>query len=236
MRTRLGIRNLWCWTGVGPLLLAGWAGCAPANTPAEFQAGGEQDVLDGATIQDDGTRFELTMDSKRQLLSRVDIDGGQRYIEFDPELSEQLGVPVPRVIATHGHMLEVDVRSGAGSLTVDLPLQGPQTFTFQTSDALAMFGLQPRMPLQLPDAGCERAVGALDELCELFQAHGPQALDEVIDLALRLAKQEGIPDLASGFIEQVVNDFYDVLEDFCNAWTEVRDGSSEKDPLDPCSL
>jgi hypothetical protein len=235
MRQLPAVHRLMCVTGVAALLMTGLAGCGPAETGAEFEPGDEKDVLDGATIQDDGAQFELTMDGARQQLARVDIDGGDRSIEFDSELSAALGLPVPRSITTSSNRIEFDARTGVGAVTVEVPLMGVQSFTFETGGGPTLFGLGALPPPQ-PPGGCTAAVAGLDEFCELFQAHGPAALDQGIDLALQVAKREGYPDQATGFIEQVVTDFYNVVQDFCDAWTEVRDGSSEKDPVDPCGL
>jgi len=56
---------------------------------------------------------------------------------------------------------------------------------------------------------------------------------EIIALALQVAEDNGIPSLFFGAVEQLIRDYFKVVDDFCSAWDELTGGT---DPTNPCDL
>ncbi len=208
-------------------------GCNPPQ-PTSFAAGDDEATLDGASIAHEGSDFELTIDADRQALSRVEIDNGKRSIEFDTEIAMASGVPVPTTIVSGQNELDIDLDSGRAVLSVSVPFQGTQMFELRVDDGLALFGLERVVLQNEKRSPCERQVAGVDEFCEVFESNSDMAMDGVITLAQQNAADAGIPAALNGMIEGIVREFFDVMLDFCDAWTTVRDGGSESSPVDPC--
>ena len=69
--------------------------------------------------------------------------------------------------------------------------------------------------------------------CDLYNANVATAQTEIIALALQVAEENGIPSLFFGVVEELIKDYFKVVDDFCGAWGELTGGT---EPTDPCDF
>ncbi len=59
----------------------------------------------------------------------------------------------------------------------------------------------------------------------------------IVNLAIALldeAAKAGIPGIANSAIRGMIKDFFEVIQEFCEAWDELIKGTDTTDPVDPC--
>ncbi len=215
------------------LAVVGLVGCGPGETAAAFAGGGSDNPLDGGVISDDGNDFTLTTDGGT--LTKVENSNGSE-LGFDRGLTEASQVAaVNRIVTPDGNSADYDAERQVLSVTANFPFVGQQQFDIPTGDLLDnVFGGVSQRARNQDSTDCEAVVGAVNSFCDLFQANVQQTLEQVISLALTEAANAGIPELAFGAIESLVTDFFQVIEDFCDAWDELIAGTDTTDPVDPC--
>ena len=74
-----------------------------------------------------------------------------------------------------------------------------------------VFGLSARDINQDTGETCEDFVGGVDDFCNTYLAEGPAAEDDVVQLALDAAADNGIPEILFSAIEDLVREFFEVL-------------------------
>lgn len=218
------------------LAVVGLVGCGSGETAAAFAGGGSDNPLDGGVISDDGNDFTLTTDGGT--LSKVENSNGSE-LGFDRGLTEASQVAaVNRIVTPDGNSADYDADRQVLSVTANFPFVGELKVEVPTGDLLDnVFGGVSQRARNQDSTDCEAVVDAVNNFCELFLSNADQTLEEVINLALLEAAKADIPEIAFGFIEDLITDFFTVIEDFCRAWTElVVEGSPpDTDPIDPCA-
>ncbi len=218
------------------LSVVGLSGCGAAETAAVFSGGGSADnPLEGGVISDDGQDFTLSTDGAA--LTKVVISSGAE-IGFDRGSTESSQVAaVNRIETASGNIAEYDADRQILKVTAEFPFVGQQVFEVPTGDLLdSLFGGTNQRARNQADTDCEAIVSSVNNFCTAFLDDADAALQEVISLALAEAANAGIPEIAFGAIEGMITEFFDVIQDFCEAWDQLIKGTDTTDPVDPCDL
>ena len=230
----LKLRSLGAFLAI--LVVVGLSGCGAAETAAVFSSGGSADnSLEGSVISDDGQDFRLSTDGAT--LSKVEISSGAE-IGFDRGLTETSQVAaVSRIETASGNTAEYDASRQTLTVVAEFPFVGRQEIEIQAGDLLGELfgGTNQRASNQLDD-DCGAIVNSVNNFCTAYLDNADAALQEVIDFALVEAAKLGIPEIAFGTIEGTIREFFDVLQDFCEAWDELITGTDTTDPVDPCNF
>ncbi len=215
-------------------VLLGLVGCGPAETPAVFAEGGGDNPLDGGVLSDDGKQF--TLNTEGAALTEVRVSDGAE-LGFNSELTETSGVAaVNRIVTPDDDSADFDAERQTLTVSANFPIVGQQTFTIDTGGILDnVLGSSTQRAPNQESTDCQTIVDAVDNFCEVFLQKEGATLPQVIELALNEAESAGIPEIAFGTIESLITDFFKVIRDFCDAWTELREGNPpETEPINPC--
>lgn len=209
------------------------AGCGATETPAGFQAGGRENPLDGAVLEDDGVRITLNLTPDGSALSSAVFSDG-RSLGFDPAATRALNAVFPQQIMVGDESVTFDRSAGVADIQVQVPLLGP----YQISVPINLGAVLGRSPFQLGgNAQCEEIASSIDNFCGIYEPNSPFALEQAIELATELAREQLGSEMADGFVRDKITRFFGVLDDFCEAWTELTEGiPGQTPPVDPCSL
>ena len=214
------------------LSVVGLSGCGAAETAAVFSGGGSTDnPLNGGVISDDGQDFILSTDGAT--LANVEISSGAE-ISFDRGLTETSQVAaIDRIVTADGNSAEYDAERQ--TLTVNANVAGQSiSFTTDTGDILdGVFGSTTARSSSQDSTDCETIVSSVSAFCDLYSMNVAAAEAEIIALALQVAEENGIPSLLFGVVEQLIRDFFQVVDDFCDAWDELTGGP---EPTNPCDF
>ena len=214
------------------LSVVGLSGCGAAETAAVFSGGGSTDnPLDGGMMSDDGQDF--TLSTNGATLSKVEISSGAE-IGFDRGLTETSQVAaIDRIVTADGNSAEYDAERQ--TLTINANVAGQSiSFTTDTGDILdGVFGSTTARASSQDSTDCETVVASISAFCDLYSMNVAAAEAEIIALALQVAEENGIPSLFFGAVEQLIRDYFKVIDDFCSAWDELTGGP---DPTNPCDL
>jgi len=212
------------------LSVVGLSGCGAAETAAVFSGGAATDnPLEGGVISDDGQNF--TLSTEGATLSKVEISGGAE-IGFDRGLTEASQVAaIDRIVTADGNSAEYDAERQ--TLTVNANVAGQSiSFTTDTGDILdGVFGSTTARVSSQDSTDCDTIVASVSAFCDLYIANVAVAEAEIIALALQVAEENGIPSLFFGAVEQLIKDYFNVVDDFCVAWDELTGGA---EPTNPC--
>ncbi|MCG3137045.1 MAG: hypothetical protein HJJLKODD_00886 [Phycisphaerae bacterium] len=221
-----------CLLGV----LISLTGCG-GDSPAAITSGGGSNPLDGAVLSDDGVNFTMELtDDGRNLETITGSDGS--VVGFDAELSNSTGVAVVNRLTTPS-AYEAVFSADRGEVTIsgNFPFAGEQTFTTNVGDAFGrILGDEAARIILQDETDCSQIVTGMDTFCDLYWANRDAALDEVIALARQAAADAGIPEIAFGVVDGIITDFFDVLDNVCGAWTQLRQGTESTPAVDPCDL
>lgn len=214
------------------LSVVGLSGCGAAETAAVFSGGGATDnPLEGGVMSDDGQDFTLSTDGAT--LATVEVSSGAE-ISFDRGLTETSQVAaIDRIVTADGNSAEYDAERQ--TLTINANVAGQSiSFTTDTGDILnGVFGSSTARASSQDSTDCETIVSSVSAFCDLYNANVATAEAEIIALALQVAEENGIPSLFFGVVEQLIRDYFKVVNDFCDAWDELTGGT---DPTNPCDL
>ncbi|MCH8878403.1 MAG: hypothetical protein IID34_00795 [Planctomycetes bacterium] len=214
------------------LSVVGLGGCGAAETAAVFSGGGATDnPLDGGVLSDDGQDFRLSTDGAT--LSQVEISSGAE-IGFDRGLTEVSQVAaIDRILTADGNSAEYDAQRQ--TLTINANVAGQSiSFTTNTGDILnGVFGSTTARASSQNSTDCDTIVASVSAFCDSYIANVAAAEAEIIALALQVAEESGIPPLFFGVVEQLIKDYFKVVDDFCDAWDELTSGT---DPTNPCDV
>ncbi len=214
------------------LSIAGLSGCGAVETAAVFSGGGATDnPLDGGVMSDDGQDFTLTTDGAT--LAKVEVSSGAE-ISFDRGLTETSQVAaIDRIVTADGNSAEYDAERQ--TLTVNASVAGQSiSFTTNTGDILnGVFGSTTARASSQNSTDCDTIVASVSAFCDSYIANVAAAEAEIIALALQVAEENGIPSLFFGVVEQLIKDYFKVVDDFCDAWDELTSGT---DPTNPCDV
>ena len=214
------------------LSIAGLSGCGAVETAAVFSGGGATDnPLDGGVMSDDGQDFTLTTDGAT--LAKVEVSSGAE-ISFDRGLTETSQVAaIDRIVTADGNSAEYDAERQ--TLTVNASVAGQSiSFTTNTGDILnGVFGSTTARSSSQNDTDCDTIVASVSAFCDSYLANVAAAEAEIIALALAVAEENGIPSLFFGVVEDLIKDFFQVVDDFCGGWDELTAGT---DPTNPCDV
>ncbi len=212
--------------------VVGLSGCGAAETAAEFSGGASADnPMDGGVMSDDGQSFTLSTDGAT--LSTVEISSGAE-IGFDRGLTETSQVAaIDRIVTADGNSAEYDAERQ--TLTINANVAGQSiSFTTNTGDILdGVFGSSTARTSSQDGSDCDTIVSSVSAFCDLYITNVAVAEAEIIALALQVAEDNGIPSLFFGAVEQLISDYFKVIDDFCSAWDELTGGT---DPTNPCDL
>jgi hypothetical protein len=218
---------------LGPLLAIA---CSPAPTPATFDAGTGDNPLDGGTISNDGRNIVLDLDDGEGRLEGVTISGASDgSIIFDDPAD---GVIVPRSIETGAdNVITISREDETVTVSLSLPVVERIEFMGQIPPELEvtrdLFLNEDRGPAGMVDT-CPVIVDSVDDFCSRFAEKQIAARAEITGFLTDLASEAVGTPVGSDLIVGFVDSFFDVLQDFCDGWTELRDGTSESTPVDPC--
>ena len=182
-------------------------------------------------LSDDGQNFTLSTDGAT--LAKVEISGGAE-IGFDRGLTETSQVAaIDRIVTADGNSAEYDAERQ--TLTVNANVAGQSiSFTTNTGDILdGVFGSITARASSQDGTDCDTIVTSVSAFCDLYIANAAVAEAEIIALALQVAEENGIPSLFFGAVEQLIRDYFKVIDDFCRAWDELTGGT---DPTNPCDF
>lgn len=214
------------------LSMVGLSGCGAVETAAVFSGGGATDnPLDGGVMSDDGQDFTLTTDGAT--LAKVEVSSGAE-ISFDRGLTETSQVAaIDRIVTADGNSAEYDAERQ--TLTVNASVAGQSiSFTTNTGDILnGVFGSTTARSSSQNDTDCDTIVASVSAFCDSYLANVAAAEAEIIALALAVAEENGIPSLFFGVVEDLIKDFFQVVDDFCGGWDELTAGT---DPTNPCDV
>lgn len=214
------------------LAVVGLSGCGAVETAAVFSGGGATDnPLEGGVISDDGQDFTLSTDGAT--LAKVEISGGAE-IGFNRGLTETSQVAaIDRIVTADGNSAEYDAERQ--TLTINANVAGQSiSFTTNTGDILdGVFGSSTARTSSQDRSDCDTIVSSVSAFCDLYIANVAAAETEIVALALQVAEENGIPSLFFGAVEQLIRDYFKVIDDFCSAWDELTGGT---DPTNPCDL
>lgn len=214
------------------LSVVGLGGCGAAETAAVFSGGGATDnPLDGGVLSDDGQDFRLSTDGAT--LSQVEISSGAE-IGFDRGLTEVSQVAaIDRILTADGNSAEYDAQRQ--TLTINANVAGQSiSFTTNTGDILnGVFGSTTARASSQDSTDCDTIVASVSAFCDSYIANVAAAEAEIIALALQVAEESGIPSLFFGVVEQLIKDYFKVVDDFCDAWDELTSGPEPTNPCDP---
>ncbi len=214
------------------LSVVGLSGCGAAETAAVFSGGGATDnPLEGGVLSDDGQDFTLSTDGAT--LAKVEISSGAE-IGFNRGLTETSQVAaIDRIVTADGNSAEYDAERQ--TLTINATVAGQSiSFTTDTGDILdGVFGSSTARASSQDSTDCETVVASVSAFCDLYRMNVATAEAEIIALALQVAEDNGIPSLFFGAVEQLIRDYFKVVDDFCSAWDELTGGT---DPTNPCDL
>jgi len=214
------------------LSVVGLSGCGAAETAAVFSGGGATDnPLEGGVLSDDGQDFTLSTDGAT--LAKVEISSGAE-IGFNRGLTETSQVAaIDRIVTADGNSAEYDAERQ--TLTINATVAGQSiSFTTDTGDILdGVFGSSTARASSQDSTDCETVVASVSAFCDLYRMNVATAEAEIIALALQVAEDNGIPSLFFGAVEQLIRDYFKVVDDFCSAWDELTGGT---DPTNPCAL
>ena len=214
------------------LSVVGLSGCGAAETAAVFSGGGATDnPLEGGVLSDDGQDFTLSTDGAT--LAKVEISSGAE-IGFNRGLTETSQVAaIDRIVTADGNSAEYDAERQ--TLTINATVAGQSiSFTTDTGDILdGVFGSSTARASSQDSTDCETVVASVSAFCDLYRMNVATAEVEIIALALQVAEDNGIPSLFFGAVEQLIRDYFKVVDDFCSAWDELTGGT---DPTNPCDL
>lgn len=214
------------------LSMVGLSGCGAVETAAVFSGGGATDnPLDGGVMSDDGQDFTLTTDGAT--LAKVEVSSGAE-ISFDRGLTETSQVAaIDRIVTADGNSAEYDAERQ--TLTVNASVAGQSiSFTTNTGDILnGVFGSTTARSSSQNDTDCDTIVASVSAFCDSYLANVAAAEAEIIALALAVAEENGIPSLFFGVVEDLIKDFFQVVDDFCGGWDELTGGT---DPTNPCDV
>ena len=212
------------------LSVVGLSGCGAVETAAVFSGGGSTDnPLDGGVMSDDGQDFTLSTDGAT--LAKVEFSSGAE-LSFDRGLTETSQVAaIDRIVTAGGNSAEYDAQRQ--TLTVDATIAGQSiSFTTNTGDILdGVFGSTTARASSQDSTDCETVVSSVSAFCDLYSMNVAAAEAEIIVLALQVAEENGIPSLLFGVVEQLIRDYFKVVDDFCSAWDELTGGT---EPTNPC--
>ncbi|MCZ6651409.1 MAG: hypothetical protein O7D91_00045 [Planctomycetota bacterium] len=214
------------------LSMVGLSGCGAVETAAVFSGGGATDnPLDGGVMSDDGQDFTLTTDGAT--LAKVEVSSGAE-LSFDRGLTETSQVAaIDRIVTADGNSAEYDAERQ--TLTVNASVAGQSiSFTTNTGDILnGVFGSTTARSSSQNDTDCDTIVASVSAFCDSYLANVAAAEVEIIALALQVAEESGIPSLFFGVVEQLIKDYFQVVDDFCGGWDELTSGT---DPTNPCDV
>ena len=214
------------------LSVVGLSGCGAAETAAVFSGGGATDnPLEGGVLSDDGQDFTLSTDGAT--LAKVETSSGAE-IGFNRGLTETSQVAaIDRIVTADGNSAEYDAERQ--TLTINATVAGQSiSFTTDTGDILdGVFGSSTARASSQDRTDCETVVASVSAFCDLYRMNVATAEAEIIALALQVAEDNGIPSLFFGAVEQLIRDYFKVVDDFCGAWDELTGGT---DPTNPCDL
>ncbi len=226
----LKLRSLGAFLAI--LSVISLSGCGAAETAAVFSGGGTTDnPLDGGVMSDDGQDFTMATDGAT--LSSVQVSSGAE-IGFDRGLTETSQVAaIDRIVTADGNSATYDAERQ--TLTVNASVAGQTiSFTTDTGNILdGVFGSSTARTSNQNDTDCETISSSVSRFCDLYTVNVSAAKAEIVALALEVAEENGIPPLLFGVVEDLINDFFDVVDDFCGAWNELTSGA---DAMDPCDL
>ncbi len=225
----LRVRSLGVFLAV--LAVVGLSGCGAAETAAVFSGGATGNPLEGGVISDDGQNF--TLSTEGATLAKVEISGGAE-IGFDRGLTEASQVAaIDRIVTADGNSAAYDAERQ--TLTVNANVAGQSiSFTTDTGDILdGVFGSTTARVSSQDSTDCDTIVASVSAFCDLYIANVAVAEAEIIALALQVAEENGIPSLFFGAVEQLIRDYFKVVDDFCGAWDELTGGT---DPTNPCDI
>jgi len=229
---------LTCMSLISVIALVSLVGCGAPESPASFAEGSAGDPLNGGVITDDGKTFQLETDNR-----------GLKKVAIVREDSAELLFDGTDTNGTDGIARLTDVTSGENTLSfdrntelvevsVEAPL-GIGRVDFQASMADLNIGFlgNARTVNQVDPENltCDEIVASVSEFCSLYDATAAPAKEEVIALAVSLAEEQLGSPIGNGFVTEVIEDFFGVLDDFCGAFQELIDGSAESPAVDPCS-
>ncbi len=224
------LRSLGAFLAV--LMVVGLGGCGAAETAAVFSGGAAADnPLDGGVISDDGQDFTLSTDGAT--LSTVSTSNGAE-IGFDRGLTETSQVAaIDRIVTADGNSAEYDAERQ--TLTINANVAGQTiSFTTDTGDILdGVFGSSTARARSQDSTDCETVTASISAFCDLYNANVATAQTEIIALALQVAEENGIPSVFFGVVEELIRDYFKVVDDFCSAWDEMTGGT---EPTNPCDL
>lgn len=217
--------------GIVAIVSISLVGCSGGEAPATFTSGSNPDnPLDGGVISDDGNMFVLDLEGGSELKG-VDITGidGQRRIGFE---GVENGVAVPRELSIEGGSSTLGVDREAGTLTVQTEVAFVGATEFSGDIGFDPFG---REALQNGATSCEEVVDAIDRYCSAYLSGAASTREQVVDLTVQTVRNVIGSNIADGVITDLITRFYDVLDDFCGAWQELREGvPGQTSPVDPC--
>ncbi len=213
------------------LSMVGLSGCGTAETAAVFSGGGATDnPLEGGVLSDDGQDFTLSTDGAT--LAKVEISSGAE-IGFNRGLTETSQVAsIDRIVTADGNSAEYDAERQ--TLTINANVAGQSvSFVTNTGDTLdGVFGSTTARASSQDSTDCETVVASVSAFCDLYNANVATAQTEIIALALQVAEDNGIPSVFFGVVEDLIKDYFKVVDDFCDAWSELTGGTAPTNPCD----
>jgi hypothetical protein len=220
-------------------LTAALAGCGSGGEGATFQKGPGESPLDQAVIMDDGHSIllRLTLDLDSLASATISGNGQASAIRFDTPAS---GVVVPREIETASGESIFSIDRTAGQMTFEAIAPqgiGPMALTASVPDdfvATRSF-LMPEDRSPAHAADCDEVVESAREFCDRYESNRDASITEVTALALEMAQSQLDAPTPTVFIEETVRQHYEVLDIFCNGFTEVVDGTPDKAAVDICA-
>ena len=186
-------------------------------------------------ISDDGQDF--TLSTEGATLTKVEISSGAE-IGFDRGSTESSQVAaVNRIETASGNVAEYDADRQILKVTAQFPFVGQQVFEVPTGDLLDdLFGGTNQRARNQLETDCEAIVSAVNNFCTAYLESAEATLQDVITLALDEAAKAGIPGIANSAIRGMIKDFFEVIQEFCEAWDELIKGTDTTDPVDPCDV
>ncbi len=229
IRTRIIIASTLCATLVG---------CGGGASPATYQSGSGANPLDGAVVRDGGSDIVLTLNDSGTALEQVALGDGTnaRTVEFGPPVNN---VAVPREITTGGgnSTLMIDRDTQSVDIRTTVPIVGEINISAGIPSELVVtreiFLPEARDPSGVGD--CATVVESVDAFCALFLRREDEARAEIIAFTRQQTQQQLGVGLANNIVAGFINSFYDTIVDFCDSWTEVRQGTDDTAPVDPCA-